>query len=147
MGWQKRRKGYWSACPDYSRATDKCWGKALSGHRPIQRPARPAAGATHFKRNRRRKWEVGMSSPLTLRGPGGPAGLTSDVRDSQKWHLQCQRFTKATFPAGAGGAGRSWPPAARVPLTVPCNWAERDSWCCWYLSATASAFRSCVCSS
>ena len=30
---------------------------------------------------------------------------------------------------------------------VPCSWAERDSWCCWYLSAVASAFRSWLCSS
>lgn len=143
MGWQERRQGSWFVCPGCSRAFDKGWGKTQCV------PAHPSpsgtwAGAANFKCNHRRKREDEDVSSLTLRGP---AGLASDVPEGQRWCPRCQQLIKTTFPVGAGGAGQSWPPAARVPLTVPCNWAERDSWCCWYLSATASAFRSCVCSS
>lgn len=56
-----------------------------------------------------------MSSPLTLWGPGDPAGLASDVPEGQRWQPQCQRLTKATFPAGAEARGKvgHWPRASR----------------------------------
>ncbi|XP_045859616.1 proline-rich protein 2-like [Meles meles] len=125
MGWQKPRKGYWSACADYSWATDKCWGERLSGRRPIQRPAGPAAAATNFKRNRRRKWEVEMSSPLTLRGPGGPAGLASDrkpnttVSSSSVWKIRFCFREHIPFPIVPPGPRAAAAPAAAVPSSPP----------------------------
>lgn len=127
---------------------DKCWGKRLSVHPPISSPSGTwvvlpisnvsAGGSRTVKR-------CHLLRHSGIRRPGGAA---SAVPEGQRWQRpQGQRLAKATFPARAGGAGQTWPLAARIPLTVPCNWAERDSWCCWYLSATASAFRSCVCSS
>lgn len=144
MGWQKGREGCWLACPDSAgpllsagRQESVCaWP---SNAQRVQGPALPISkGTAQGTRT------TGMSSPLTL---GAQRPCRARLRCPRRSEV-AKRLSEATFPARAEARGKvgRWP-RARVPLSVPCSWAERDSWCCWYFCATASALRSCVCSS
>lgn len=86
-------------------------------------------------------WDI--ISPHTLRSQHPQGGSLRCTRRSIGGTCKAN-CTPSYFFSPSTSSERSWP---RFPLTVPCNWAESESWCCWYLSATASALRSCVCSS
>lgn len=83
---------------------------------------------------RQRGWGLTMAWQQNL------TGSEEGEKEARSKTWQAPGRLELGFPSRVYGQGTCL-------AAVPCSWAERDSWCCWYLSAVASAFRSWLCSS